>query len=247
MSGRFSLLKFLLLLCLMSPALAELKPCAVCSTEQGRIHQEECSLQKEVEGQKYFFCQASCQKIFLEEPKSWASRYQALLNSSDTKKTEIAEGDSLPRFRLPLKPIGSISTEDLLGKVVLINGWASWCAPCMEEMPHLVKLQEELKEQDLVVIGLSFDKSEKKHQETVSALGLNFPSIYADQPEVQEFLQSVGEFKVVPFTIIVNKDGKLVKRLNESATYDEFKRLVEPLLEKKKPKQEASTGSVVPS
>lgn len=229
------------------PALAELQPCAVCSTEQGRIHQEECSLTKELNGENYFFCQSTCREAFLQDPESWASRYQALRQSTDSKKEQIAVGDALPRFRLPMEPIGSISTEDLLEKVVLLNGWASWCAPCMKEMPELVKLQNELKDQGLVVIGLSFDKSRDKHQETVRALNLNFPSIYVDQPEVQDFLESLGGFKAIPFTLVIDKDGKLVQRLNDPASYEEFKTLVEPLLDTKIPKEEASSGSVVPS
>lgn len=228
-------------------ALAELAPCAICSTEQGRIHNEDCSLSESWNGDTFYFCQSRCLSAFKEDPASWATRFAAL-QKSDSSKDGIAEGDSLPRFRLPLEPVGSISTEDLIGKVVLINGWAGWCAPCLEEMPALIKLQEEFRENGLVVLGLSFDKSREKHRAAVAEQKLNFTSIYADQPEVQEFLKSLGKFEAIPFTLVVDQDGKLVKRLNQAATYEEFRGLVEPLLiEQESPPEEANSGSVVPS
>jgi peroxiredoxin/YHS domain-containing protein len=237
----------LLALLLALPALADLQPCLVCSTEQGRIHKEECPFSETVDGNQYYFCQSNCRETFNKDPESWVAKFLAV-QESQAGKARISVGDSLPRFRLPLEPIGAISTEDLVGKVVLINGWASWCAPCMEEMPDLVKLQEEFKDKGLVVVGLSFDKTKNKHRETVEKLELNFPSIYTDQPEVQEFLESLGGFEAIPFTLVVDQDGKLVKRFNQAATYEEFKEIVEPLLknEDEEP-EEANRGSVVPS
>ena len=230
-----------------SPALAEQAPCAVCSTEQSRIHEEECSFSETWDGHQFYFCQSRCRDTFLEEPESWSNRFLALRDAKAAKK-QIEVGDEMPRFRLPLEPIGSIGTEDLADKVVLINGWASWCAPCMEEMPALIKLQEEFKDKGLVVLGLSFDKSREKHRETVAEKSLNFPSIYADQPEVQKFLESVGEFEAIPFTLIVDRDGKLVERLDRAGTYDEFQELVKPhLLPPEEASEQVATGSVVPS
>lgn len=241
------LVAFCLTVLCLAPAAAELEACVVCSTEQGRIHKEECSFSQEYDGSTYYFCQSRCRETFQEDPKSWSGKYQALL-ASQADKQDIAEGDALPRFRLPLEPVGSISTEDLLGKVVLINGWAGWCGPCMEEMPELVRLQKELQDQGLVILGLSFDKSREEHRKQIARLGLNFTSIYADQPEVQEFLKSMGTFDAIPFTLIVDQEGKLVKRLNQAATYEQFKEIVEPLLQgEDEEKEEANTGSVVPS
>lgn len=237
----------LFLLLNATPVSAEQAPCAVCSTEQSRLHEEECSLSETWEGHKFYFCQRRCRDTFMEAPESWSERFLALRDSK-AAQDQIEVGDEMPRFRLPLEPIGSIGTEDLAGKVVLINGWASWCAPCMEEMPALIKLQEELKDQGLVVLGLSFDKTREKHRETVAEKGFNFPSIYADQPEVQKFLESLGEFEAIPFTLIVDRDGKLVERLDRAGTYQEFQELVKPLLlPPEEASEQANTGSVVPS
>jgi|GEM_PF-1219798 len=230
-----------------SPALAEQAPCAVCSTEQQRLHEEDCSLSETWEGEKFYFCQSRCRDTFMEDPQSWSTRFLALRDSKAAKE-QIQVGDEMPRFRLPLEPIGSIGTEDLADKVVLINGWASWCAPCMEEMPALIKLQDELRDQGLVVLGLSFDKTREKHRETVAEKGFNFPSVYADQPEVQKFLESLGEFEAIPFTLIVDRDGKLVERLDRPGTYEEFQELLKPhLLPTEEVPEQANTGSVVPS
>ena len=237
----------LLVISAIMPALAEQAPCAVCSTEQSRLHEEDCSLAETWNGDTFYFCQARCRDTFMEDPESWSTRFLALRDSK-AAKNRIEIGDELPSFRLPLEPIGSIGNDDLRGSVVLINGWASWCAPCMEEMPALIKLQDEMKEQGLVILALSFDKTPEKHRETVAEKGFNFPSIYADQPKVQEFLKSLGEFEAIPFTLIVDRDGKLVERLDRAGTYEEFRKLLNPLLqESEEAPQEANTGSVVPS
>ena len=77
-----------------SPALAEQAPCAVCSTEQQRLHEEDCSLSETWEGEKFYFCQSRCRDTFMEDPQSWSTRFLALRDSKAAKE-QIQVGDEI--------------------------------------------------------------------------------------------------------------------------------------------------------
>lgn len=245
LSSRHLILISVIWLCFVGPAFANEEACVICSVEQSQIHTEDCSFSSDWNNQTYFFCREDCQKRFLTAPQEWASKFAAL---DDSGKSGLSEGESLPKFRFPIDPIGSVSSSDVEGRVLLLNLWANWCAPCLKEMPDLVGLQKEIGNEELVVIALSFDKSRQEHRDGVEKLDLNFPSIYANQPEVQTFLKKLGPIKSIPVTFIVDKEGRLVKRINGAADLEKFRELVKPLLESKQQSAEPERlGAVVPS
>ena len=217
-------------------------PCVICSVEQATIHNERCPLSTTWKDTEYYFCEENCKSRFLKAPDKWSQEF-ALLD-----KQVVRTPDVLPKFKFPLEPIGSISSDDISGKVVLLNLWANWCQPCLKEMPDLVKLQNEFKDDGLVVMALSFDKTRKVHRDGVEKLDLNFISIFADQTSVQSFLKELGPVKSIPVTFVVDSDGKIVKRLDGAADLVRFRELVRPLL---RPPSEVSkgqkTGAFVPS
>lgn len=236
------------LLILWGSAGAEQQPCVVCSADQSRIHLEDCSLSSEWQGRTYYFCRQGCQETFLTDPEKWAAAFVALGSNAPSSG---AEGEKFPDFDFPLEPAGRLSSKDLSGKVLVINYWAGWCGPCLQEMPELVKLQDELGDRGLLVVGLSFDRSKKTHRENIQKLGLNFPSIYADQPAVKAFLEQLDPVRSIPVTFVVDGEGKIVKRIGAATTYDELRAIVEPLLTPTEGAHRAppksSAGSVVPS
>lgn len=230
----------LLLLLLTAPAWADQGPCAVCSVEQGRLHSEDVKAKVEHEGATYTFCQEGCKDRFLENPEPWVKGLAALSEPA-------APSGTLPSFRFPLEPAGSISSEDVKGKVLVLNFWATWCVPCVQELPDLVKLQETYGDRGLVVLGISFDKTQEAHRDGVRKFALNYPSIFGETPEVQSFLEKLGPVEAIPVTLIVGADGTIVKRLEGRGTYEEFVEAVEPLLPQEEAAQPASGGSVAPS
>lgn len=237
---RFKIL-FLAFLAMLTPAWAGDEACVVCSAEQARYHLESCELSTSFEGHTYHFCEQACLDKFNENPQKWSARFAALERVQKTP-------ESLPTFRFPLEPIGSLTSQDLAGKVVLLNLWATWCVPCAEEMPDLVRLQDEYGDKGLAVIALSFDKTREAHRKGVQDLKLNFPSIYADQKAVSDFLTELGQVSVIPVTFVVDSHGKIVRRLEGKTDFATFVESIEPLLPGPKGgKPEASHGSVAPS
>lgn len=94
------------------------------------------------------------------------------------------------------------------GKWVLINYWATWCPPCLEEVPDLVALYDERKGKDLVMIGVAVDyKSEQEVARFVDDMLISYP-IVLGTPKV---MQAIGSAEVLPSTYIYNPQGKLVK------------------------------------
>lgn len=99
--------------------------------------------------------------------------------------------------------------EDKKGKVVLVNMWATWCGPCIGEMPHFVELQEKYKDKGFEVIGLDSDDEAKDEIEAFAAKQkLNYQLGWADGKLLMEFVK-LSKLQGIPQSIIIDRDGKL--------------------------------------
>ena len=114
------------------------------------------------------------------------------------------------------------------GKIVVVNLWATWCAPCLTEIPDLMKMESDLAEHGVVLVGLSVDEPRASTQPITQMRDKRFPAFrtYArDQTEV-DYLVSVIDpawNEVVPTTYVLGRDGKLAKRIQGKKSLEEFK------------------------
>jgi len=103
------------------------------------------------------------------------------------------------------------SLSDYKGKWVLVNFWATWCPPCLEEIPDLLALEEKHKE--LIVIGVAMDyKSKKEILDFANDNLMDYPLVLGDDKTMLQF----GNTEVLPTTNLYNPQGKLVKRYRGS-------------------------------
>jgi len=125
-------------------------------------------------------------------------------------KPRLGKGVPAPDFTLPGLDGKMVSLADYRGKVVLLNIWATWCPPCVEEMPSMEKLYQALKGEGFEILAVSVDVSGakavlsfmKKHK-------LNFPALTDTKGSIKSLYQTTG----VPESFIIDKDGIIVEKV----------------------------------
>ena len=119
-----------------------------------------------------------------------------------------AEGQPRPEFAM-LDLNGELrNIKEWDGKVVLVNFWATWCAPCLEEIPYFVELQDEYGEQGFQIIGVAVD-DEEAVRSFASEMKINYP-IMAGELEAIELSKRYGNrIGGLPYSVIINRDGEI--------------------------------------
>lgn len=126
----------------------------------------------------------------------------------------------------------------LRGKVVVLNMWATWCGPCVQEFPDLVKLDQAYRRRGVAVIGLSMDDPEKARQLVPPFLARQraaFP-VYTLKPGDPSAVVRVFDqywSGSIPVTYVFDRAGRLQTRLVGARTLDGFKLAIQPVLTKK--------------
>jgi peroxiredoxin len=99
-----------------------------------------------------------------------------------------------------------LSLEAYRGKLVVLNFWATWCPPCLKEMPAFVRLQQKYGDQGLQFVGIALDTREEVAR-FVTEHRIDFP-IVAGEEDVAIYMQRLGNgIGALPFTVVVDRDG----------------------------------------
>ena len=113
---------------------------------------------------------------------------------------------------------GEVRLADFSGKVVLVNLWATWCAPCRAEMPSIDRLAAEMAGEDLAVVALSTDRfGAERIQAFFDEIGVEHLAVYQDKRS--ELARAAGAMGL-PVTLILDREGREVARLTGDAEWD---------------------------
>ncbi len=189
----------------------------------------------------------SCELDGASKKRAEASRNAATANSR------------MPRTNLPMPPVSAshgeslpvasggpprgawtqmdgrrVSLEDLRGQVVVLDFWATYCPPCREEIPHLVKLQKQFGEQGFKVIGLNVGGPEDRPlvPEFVKLYGIQYELAEPDPDTTRLFL---ADNSAIPQTFVLDRRGRLVRHFvgYDSEVASELERAVSDALAEK--------------
>jgi thiol-disulfide isomerase/thioredoxin len=111
----------------------------------------------------------------------------------------------------------TLKLSDFDKKVVVLNVWATWCGPCRQEMPELVKMGNEYKDRGLVVLGVATTYNEQRARglegvkQYIADQKITYKIIWDDGTFVEPLLQAVQARSVIPQSFIISRDGRIVK------------------------------------
>jgi thiol-disulfide isomerase/thioredoxin len=138
---------------------------------------------------------------------------------------ELARARMAPPFAIDTLDGQHISMDDLAGKVVLLDFWATWCGPCRAAMPHIREIAKKFQGQPLIVLSVSLDSDEQKWKEFISKNGMTWLH-YRDAGSAGSIANLFG-VKAIPHTFTIDADGVLQdERIGDASIEGKLKKLV---------------------
>lgn len=126
------------------------------------------------------------------------------------KSSKSGIGTVAPELNM-VNPEGKLVTlESLRGKYVLIDFWASWCAPCRRENPTVVRLYNKYKDQGFDVYSVSLDKNKARWEAAIKKDGLIWDNHVSDLKGWGSAATSLYGFRGIPYTVLIDKEGKII-------------------------------------
>jgi len=153
-----------------------------------------------------------------------------LVKKLDELKT-VNVGRRAPNFTAPDPSGKPLSLNASIGRITIIDFWASWCPPCRKENPHMVALYNEFHEKGLNIIGVSLDKDADKWKEAIEKDGLVWPQVSNLKHWEDPIAQQYG-VQALPATFVLNQYGVVVAK---DLSGEALRKKVIALLEKKAP------------
>lgn len=217
---------WLALLCLAAAGVAqppEVAPCTVCTAE-GKSHGDEpVAASYEYQGTTYYFCHQGCKDRFVADPSAFLKPASNRANFGQLGPWTVVDSAG-----------SSLSSTDYQGKVLIIDLWATWCGPCVQEIPQFMELQKQKADAGLAVLGISFDNDEAAHTNFLRDEKLNYPSALASEEGTRHLLKQIGSrvgaIKAIPLTLVIDRQGTIIYR-KVGVIDAEFEQAVQAALE----------------
>lgn len=142
----------------------------------------------------------------------------------------VPDGAASPSFQMERYGGGKLALSDLRGKVVMLDFWATWCPPCQEEMPSLVKLAKEYESQGLVFVAASRDDDDVKEEVVSQFVNRFLPDlapyvVYANDEVAKSF-----KVEALPTLYFLDREGKVTDAVRGMMSEPAIRRRIENAL-----------------
>jgi len=135
----------------------------------------------------------------------------ALCCASCSRREEgLAPGDVAPNFTLKTLDGQEMTLASFAGKGVLLNFWATWCSPCVEELPELQALYNKLQNSGFTIVGVGVDDSPERLREFQQRFGLSYPIVIDTTGTIKARYRIVG----LPESYLLDREGRIVMVLD---------------------------------
>jgi peroxiredoxin/YHS domain-containing protein len=167
--------------------------CLVCKVTHGEAEEEEVKAVRTHEGRVYGFCSEKCAKAFDADAAAYIPP---------------TFPRPAPAFSLKALDGAPLSNESLKGKVVLLDFWATWCAPCIKSMPELQALHRKYADRGFAVVGISIDEGgPAKVKKFVASKKITYP-IALDSEKNPAW--DAYRVKAVPAAFLLDRQGRII-------------------------------------
>jgi thiol-disulfide isomerase/thioredoxin len=142
---------------------------------------------------------------------------------------EVSAADAVYAITLPDLENKPQQLNQWRGKVLVVNFWATWCAPCVEEIPMFIKVQDKHLGKGLQFIGISIDKADKT-ADFARKFGINYPSLIGTIDTIEISRQAGNTRRVLPYTVILDRKGQVAATGLGGLTEEKLEAIINPLL-----------------
>ncbi len=135
----------------------------------------------------------------------------------------VTIGKKIPAFSLPSLAGSEVSSSALEGQMVVLNFWATWCQPCLKEIPELIELS---KDERFAVVGIALDtEGERAVRPFVERMGMDYTILLGDQ----EIFQGMGGYSI-PYTLVLDATQTVINVYRGPATRSDIEKDLEKVL-----------------
>ena len=151
------------------------------------------------------------------------------MSKRQTVAPEVTAAEALYAITLPDLHNKPQKIDQWRGKVVVVNFWATWCAPCRKEIPMFVKMQEKYGSKGLQFVGISIDQVDKT-SEFARYFDVNYPNLIGTFDAVEISRLAGNKQGALPYTVILDRRGRISATELGGLTQEKLEALVNPLL-----------------